>query len=65
MLIKIIPKQALPFKPSRADAKSTASYFLGPTFLGLPIKAQQMGINMFEIIFKKINICIELTKMCF
>ena len=36
-----------------ADAKSTISYFLGPTFLG-PIKlTRQRVVNMLENMFKK------------
>ena len=36
-----------------ADAKSTISYFLGPTFLG-PIKlTQQRAVNMFKNMFKE------------
>ena len=38
----------------RADAKSTTSYFLSPTFLGPPKQTPQRAVNMFLNMFKKL-----------
>ena len=43
-------------RKKKADAKSTTSYFLGPTILG-PIKqTQQRDVKMFKNMFEKCNV---------